>query len=78
MAIIMGGFNQAGRNTLEEKLRTVDFSKNTNLKAELAKRLFAAKTSSKEMQLTKLSDSDMELVNAAQGIWEMEPKKDEF
>ncbi len=77
MAVIMGGF-QAGRDTLEEKLRSVDFSKNTNLKAELAKRLFSAGTSSKVMQFTRLSDAETELVNAAQGvIWDPHSKNDE-
>ena len=56
---------------IETMFRQTDFSKDTDLKERLAKRLFASKSSNKITQFPfqRLSDNDVELVNAAQGLY---------
>lgn len=57
---------------IETMFHQVDFSKDTDLKERLAKRLFASKSSNKITQFPfqRLSDNEIELVNAAQGIYQ--------
>ena len=73
MAVIRGAFN-TNTDVLEEKLRSVDFSKHTDLKARLAQRLFSSTVSAKVSQFEMLSDEAAELVNAEQGIFVPENK----
>ena len=64
---------------LEESFYQVDFSQYTDLKDRLAARLFGAqsqKTSSKVVPFktfARLSEDDLELVNAAQGDPQQKP-----
>ena len=57
-------------NKLESLLYQTDFSKNTDLKSRLAGQLFNEKKSDKivSFPFRALSDDDMTLVNAAQGL----------
>ena len=79
MAVISGGFN-TDVDRMEEKLSKADFSKYTDLKARLASSLFSSSASSsgKVTAFTRLSDDQVELVNAAQGVYERKPGEDEF
>ena len=54
---------------IEKLLYSTDFSRDTDLKERLAKKLFSARSSGKVVAFPfrKLSDDDLELVNAAQG-----------
>ena len=74
MAVISGGFNTK-MSKMEEKLYKADFSKNTDLKARLASKLFSSGTKNSTSSFVQLSDEDLEFVNAAQGTWR--EKKDE-
>ena len=60
---------------LERKLYDTDFSKYTDLKSRLAGRLFTQKSNGKTTPFVRLSDSDVELVNAAQGLMTENPFK---
>ena len=55
---------------MEELFYQTDFSKYTDLKSKLAERLFEKKTTkrTRSFTYTRLSDDDVEFVNAAQGI----------
>ena len=57
---------------LEKALSKTDFSRNTDLKARLASRLFGQQTSSSSKVIafpfSRISDDEAELVNAAQGL----------
>ncbi len=57
---------------IETMFHQVDFSKDTDLKERLAKRLFSSKSSNKITQFPfqRLSDNEIELVNAAQGLFQ--------
>ena len=53
----------------EKAFYNTDFSKNTDLKARLAEKLFSSRKSSKVISFTRISDEDAAFVNAAQGIY---------
>ena len=55
---------------LEKLLYETDFSKHTDLKSKLAKKLFQSETSSKVVSFpfAALSDDDAEMVSAARGL----------
>lgn len=57
-------------NKLEYLLNQADFSQYSDLKSRLSDQLFKEKTSSKTVAFpfTALSDDDVALLNAAQGI----------
>ena len=57
---------------IEKMFANTDFSKHTDLKHRLRKQLFQSAGSSKvtSFPFQSLSDDDMGLVNAAQGIWQ--------
>ena len=79
MAVISGGFN-TDMDRMEEKLSRADFSKYTDLKERLAVKLFSSSafSSKKVTAFTRLSDDQVELVNAAQGVYEKKPDEDQF
>jgi hypothetical protein len=56
----------------EEKLKSADFSKETDLKERLSKRLFSMKDSSICFQT--LSDEELDMVSAAGSINSMDKK----
>ena len=60
---------------LEQALMQTDFSKYTDLKSRLAGKLFAQKHSQtvSSFGLHKLSNEEVELVNAAQGLSDQNP-----
>lgn len=64
---------------IEKMFSNTDFSKHTDLKERLAKQLFQSASSSKvtSFPFQSLSDEDMDLVNAAQGIYQddQDPEK---
>ena len=60
---------------LERTFGEVDFSRHTDLKARLADRLFAHSVSKKTIPFRRLSDDDVEFVNAAQGLYVDEQDK---
>ena len=65
---------------LEQMLYNTDFSRNTDLKARLAGKLFAGSPSQSDkvvsFPFSRLSDEDADLVNAAQGIrMDTDPEK---
>lgn len=63
---------------LEKLLYETDFSKHTDLKARLAKKLFQTETSKKVVSFpfASLSDDDAEMVSAARGATNAFEKKD--
>ncbi len=66
-------------NNLEKTLYDTDFSKYTDLKERLAKKLFsgtAEKSKVVQFPFAKLSDDQIELVNAAQGLSGLDPFRD--
>ena len=56
----------------EQTMKDTDFSKYTDLKSRLAKRLFSGNTSKKVVSFpfASISDEDAAFVNAAQGIYQ--------
>ena len=67
---------------LEKALSKTDFSRNTDLKARLAGKLFGQQSSSTSKVIafpfSRISDDEAELVNAAQGLVDgmpIEPEK---
>ena len=66
----MDAFGGDRVDVLEQVLYGTDFSKYTDLKERLAEKLFAKKTFRKSTAryFTRLSDDDLEFVNAAQGL----------
>lgn len=61
---------------LEQILQQTDFSRDTDLKERLAKRLFSSKVV--QGPFTRISDEDAELVTAAQGIYVDKQNKPEI
>lgn len=55
-------------DAMEHVFYQTDFSKYTDLKSQLADKLFKKKTFKKTISFTPLSEGDLEYVNAAQGI----------
>ncbi len=61
---------------IEEKFYNTDFSKHTDLKERLAARLFQSSSSEKvtPFSFRELSEDDLTMVNAAQGIFPEDPE----
>ena len=56
---------------IEKMFSNTDFSKHTDLKERLAKQLFQSAPSDKvtSFPFQRISDDDLDLINAAQGYW---------
>ena len=66
---------------LERMLYQTDFSKNTDLKARLADRLFGAQSSSDKIvsfPFASLSENEAEMVTAARGLTGEDPNQKKF
>ena len=67
---------------LEKMLYQTDFSKNTDLKARLADRLFGSQSSSSDkivsFPFASLSEDEVEMVSAARGLSEEDPNRMKF
>ena len=67
---------------LEKMLYQTDFSKNTDLKARLADRLFGSQSASSDkivsFPFASLSEDEAEMVAAARGLTDEDPNQKKF